>query len=144
MIMMLSRILPGDSYRLVSKGFLRLLAGLGGCLLAGGLMGWPGDSHAQANLPAMRQKLVPGNVQQCRDLLQRRPQLDPYAPKDASAHDKYCTCVGQGYVANMLDKVVLAFASGKLPEAPNQQAMRLRAAAASLDTARARCAAAQK
>jgi hypothetical protein len=144
MIMMLSRILPGDPYRLVSKRFLRLLAGLAGCLLAGGLLGWPGDSHAQVNLPVLRQKLVPGNVQQCRDLLQRRPQLDPYAPKDAAAREKYCTCVGQGYAATMPDKVVLAFTNGKLPQDPQQQAIRLRAAASSLDAARARCAAAQK
>lgn len=142
--MTLSHILGGDPYRLVSKGFLRLLAGLGGCVLAGAVLGWPGDARADTQAPgsltAIRQKLVPGNVQQCRSLLQRKPQLDPYAPKSSSAWDGYCSCVGQAYVANMPDNVVLAFASGKLPQERGEQTARLRAAAISLDAARARCA----
>ncbi|WP_145925333.1 hypothetical protein [Bordetella sp. H567] len=145
--MMLSHIPDGDSHRLVSKGFLRLLAGLGGCVLAGAVLGWPGDAHAATqaagSLTAMRQKLVPGNVQQCRSLLDRKPQLDPYAPKSASGWDGYCACVGQTYVSNMPDNVVLAFASGKLPQERGEQSARLRAAAVSLDAARARCASAR-
>lgn len=143
--MILSQIARDDSQPqpLVSKGFLRLLAGLGGCLLAGAVLGWPGDAHADTpstSLMAMRKNLVPGNVQQCRSLLQRKPQLDPYAPRSAGAWDAYCSCVGQTYVANMPDNVVLAFASGKLPEERGEQTARLRAAAVSLDAARARCA----
>lgn len=142
--MMLSHIPGGDSYRLVSKGFLRLLAGLGGCVLAGAVLGWPGDARADTQAPqslaAIRQKLVPGNVQQCRSLLQRKPQLDPYAPKSASNWEGYCACVGQAYVANMPDNVVLAFASNKLPQERGEQTARLRSAAISLDAARARCA----
>lgn len=137
--MMLGHIFPGLPFRLVSRGFLRLLAGLGGCLLAGALLGWPGDAGAQVNLPLMRQKLVAGNVQQCKSLLQRKPQLDPYAPAAAGARDAYCSCVGQAYAANMPDNVVLAFAQGKLPKDPTQQSARMRAAAASLDAARAQC-----
>jgi hypothetical protein len=143
MTMMLVRFMSGDPPRWVSKGFLRLLAGLGGCLLAGAVLGWPGDAKAQAagNLTAMRAKLVPGNVQQCRSLLQRRPQLDPYAPKASGAWEGYCSCVGQAYVANMPDNVVLTFAAGKLPQDRGEQVARMRAAAVSLDAARARCAA---
>ena len=145
--MMPSHTVCDDPYRLVSKGFLRLLAGLGGCLLAGAVLGWPGDAQAetqsQGNLNAMRKNLVPGNVQQCRSLLQRRPQLDPYAPKSSSAWDGYCSCVGQAYVGNMPDKVVLAFATGKLPPDRGDQSARLRAAAVSLDSARAHCASQQ-
>ncbi|ARP83418.1 hypothetical protein CAL12_23095 [Bordetella genomosp. 8] len=126
-------------------GFLRLLAGLGGCVLAGALLGWPGDAHADTppagNLSALRQKLVPANVQQCRSLLQRTPELDPYAPKSSTAWEGYCSCVGQAYVGYMPDNVVLAFASGKLPQDRGDQAARMRAAAVSLDAARARCAA---
>ncbi|HTJ99763.1 MAG TPA: hypothetical protein VL522_09085 [Bordetella sp.] len=151
MNMMPSHIPHADPYRLMSKGFLRLLAGLGGCLLAGAVLGWPGDSRAQTqpqmqpqsqsgSLRAMRQNLVPGTVQQCKSLLQRKPQLDPYAPKSSSAWDGYCTCVGQTYVANMPDNVVLAFATGKLPPERGDQTARLRAAAISLDNARGRCA----
>ncbi|ANN68464.1 hypothetical protein [Bordetella bronchialis] len=145
MKMMPSHIQRDNPPPLLSRGFLRLLAGLGGCLLAGAVLGWPGDARSEpaANLPSLRQKLVPANVQQCRSLLQRKPQLDPYAPKSSAAWEGYCSCVGQGYVANMPDNVVLAFASGKLPQDPNQQAARMRAAAASLDAARARCAGAR-
>uniref|UniRef100_UPI0039EFE033 hypothetical protein n=1 Tax=Bordetella sputigena TaxID=1416810 RepID=UPI0039EFE033 len=151
--MILSRISRDAPYPppspLMSRGFLRLLAGLGGCVLAGAVLGWPGDARADSradaspsgNLSALRQKLVPGNVQQCRSLLQRKPQLDPYAPKSSSAWEGYCSCVGQAYVGNMPDNVVLAFASGKLPQDRGDQAARMRAAAVSLDAARARCAA---
>lgn len=142
-----SHIPAGDPFRRISKGFLRLLAGLGGCVLAGAVLGWPGDSRADtpapAGLAAMRQKLVPANVQQCRSLLQRKPQLDPYAPRSPGNWESYCSCVGQTYAATMPDNVVLAFASGTLPQASDQQAARLRAAAVSLDAARARCAGAR-
>jgi hypothetical protein len=110
--------------------------GLGAVTLAG----LP-TAQAQTNLGAMRQKLVPTSVQQCRDLLQRRPQLDSYAPAAANARETYCSCVGQAYVANMPDNVVLAFATNKLPTDHNEQAARMKAAAASLQAARARCSA---
>jgi hypothetical protein len=101
----------------------------------------PPGAQAQTSMGAIRQKLVPSSVQQCRELLQRRPQLDPYAPSASGARDAYCTCVGQAYVANMPDNVVLAFASNKLPQDPGEQAVRMKAAAASLAAARARCSA---
>lgn len=118
-------------------------------MLAGAVLGWPGDARADTrtdmppagSLAALRQKMVPANVQQCRSLLQRKPQLDPYAPRSSGAWDGYCSCVGQAYVSNMPDNVVLAFASGKLPQDRGDQAARMRAAAVSLDAARARCAA---
>ncbi|ARP89471.1 hypothetical protein CAL14_03515 [Bordetella genomosp. 9] len=139
-MLMRSRMAPHPA-RLLSSGILRLAAGLAACLLAGALLGWPGDAKAQgAALGAMRQKLVPAHVQQCRSLLQKQPQLDPYAPAGAAARESYCACVGQAYAAGMPDKVVMAFATGKLPQDPGEQAIRMREAAASLNAARATCA----
>lgn len=107
-------------------------------LVAGALTCIP-TAQAQPSLSAMRQKLVPASVQQCRELLQSRPQLDPYAPAASGARDTYCACVGQSYVQNMPDNVVLAFAAGRLPQDRTEQAARMKAAAASLNAARAQC-----
>ncbi|ALM86309.1 hypothetical protein ASB57_28245 [Bordetella sp. N] len=91
------------------------------------------------NVAALRTQSIARNTQQCQALLKDTPRLDPYAPKDTAQRVTYCDCVARTYTAAMPDTLLIALASGKMPDKPGDAAARARAAAVHLDAARQQC-----
>lgn len=123
-------------YKAGTEGRLRTRAAR---LLALAALACTATAQAQGTV-SVRQQMTASNTQQCQQLLQSTPQLDPYAPKDAAARATYCDCVGSTYTNSTPDAVLLAFRAGKPKDRPGDTALRVKAAAARLDAARVQCA----